>query len=278
MELDAPAKLNLFLFVTGRRPDGYHELFTLFHKVCLSDRVRLAVREGRPGIELETAGLEVPAGPENLAWKAASRFLSASGARVHVSIGLVKVIPSGAGLGGGSSDAAAVLLGLNRLLGAPLRAGEMARIAKGIGADVPFFLLDRPSALGRGIGDRLEPVDLPHRWFLLVKPPYSISTAEVYGNYRLTTSEDATIFHAGYAFEPGKWENHLERVVCSRWPEIGELKQRLLESGAEAALMSGSGSTVFGVFEERAAALEAEEKLGRGYFTAVVESCPSSRS
>jgi 4-diphosphocytidyl-2-C-methyl-D-erythritol kinase len=265
VELETPAKLNVCLKVTGRRPDGYHELVSVMVPVDLTDRLCIQVADGRD-IRLECTGLEVPRGEDNLAHRAAGEFLS----RAHIDKGLLlklhKRIPLAAGLGGGSSDAAAVLLGLNALWPGRLSPGDLEEIAAGIGADVPFFLSAVP-CLARGIGEILKPLEKwPELWYILIKPPIEVSTAWVYGRLKieLTTSENYSTFTT--LFTGGDsvvriMENDLESVTESRYPVIRSIKEALMDSGARGALMTGSGPTVFGIFETRNAAEAAENAL-----------------
>jgi len=261
IDLKAPAKLNLFLLVTGKREDGYHFLFTLFHRISLWDRIKIEAVRGKGTIELSCSGLEVPCGDENLIHKAASVFLQNTSNDLDVFIGLEKNIPVGGGLGGGSSDAASVLMGLNEITGRPLNQDKLHELGESLGADVPFFLLDTTSAFGRGIGSELEAVRLPHMWFLLVRPNFGIETKWIYKNFKLTTQDEDTIFDAGHVFEPSKWRNDLEKVALLHYPEIGRIKNELLASGARTALMTGSGSTVYGFYENRDKAQYAYDHL-----------------
>ncbi len=263
--LEAPAKLNVHLRVTGRRPDGYHELVSVMIPVSLVDGVEIRPRNEK-GIELVCTGRTVPSGEENLVWRAARTFLEAGAVHEGVSIHLHKRIPPAAGLGGGSSDAAATLLALNRIWPGRMGASALFRLAVDLGADVPFFLEGTP-ALARGIGEVLERLDYwPDLCYVLVNPPVEISTAWVYGQVRiqLTTHENDYIFGVlrrdGFSVAE-LLENDLERVTEARYPVVKQIKKALLEAGAAGALMTGSGPTVFGVFQARSEAETAAQNL-----------------
>lgn len=265
LSVAAPAKLNLFLAITGRRPDGYHDLFSLFCPLSLADRIDL--RFDTPGIDLRCDHPQVPDGPANLAWKAAERFFEAADQPPGVQLSLHKRIPVAAGLGGGSSDAAAVLAALNGAFDRPLSQNRLHRIAAGIGADVPFFLVGGP-ALATGVGDHLQPVaGLPHRWVILLTFPFAVPTAEVYKNLNLALTNCSKVTKS-FTLTDGRMTggfprlcNDLETVTAVRYPEIERAKAHLLEEGAENALMSGSGPTVFGLFRNEARARQAQEAL-----------------
>jgi 4-diphosphocytidyl-2-C-methyl-D-erythritol kinase len=263
LELWAPAKINLFLAVTGRRADGYHDLITLMCAISLYDRITL--RFGGRGIQVFCDHPAVPEDDNNLVHRAASRFFDRLGGPRGVAVRIDKQIPVAAGLGGGSSDAAAVLGGLNRVFGRPFAPEILQRMALAVGADVPFFLRGKP-ALATGIGERLEPVaDLAPYHVLTVCPDLKVSTAEVYKNLNLgltkcekklkqlhlkTERFDALYFLC----------NDLETVTIRNFPQINEIKEALLGLGAAGALMSGSGPAVFGLFADAAGAGKA---LGR---------------
>lgn len=260
----APAKLNLRLKVTGRRPDGYHELVSLMIPVDLCDFLEFTLLP--KGVELVWEGLPVPDDEGNLVRRAAKDFFSRSGASGGVHVKVVKNIPVSAGMGGGSSDAAATLLSLNRLCSGPLPAETLKELALRLGADVPFFLEPRP-CIARGIGEILEPLDRwPQFWYLIVAPGFQVSTAWVYGNLRLglTTNEYDRI-KKGLHAEP--WvvshllENDLEAVTSARFPVLDRIKKTLLDAGAEGALMTGSGPSVFGVFGSRERAEQARDRI-----------------
>jgi 4-diphosphocytidyl-2-C-methyl-D-erythritol kinase len=261
----APAKLNIRLKVTGCRPDGYHELVSLMVPVCLFDRLELKTNPLHE-LTLTCRGRLVPATEDNLASRAARVFFSATGIDPGLSIDLYKNIPVAAGLGGGSSDAGCVLKTLNDMWNQPLTAGDLTGLATRLGADVPFFLRPRASVV-RGIGEILEPTrKWPLFWYVIITPPFCVSTARVYGRLKLklTTGEYAFILKT-LEKEPlpvaQLLENDLETVTASRFPVIGTIKKSLVNAGAEGALMSGSGPSVFGIFKSKAQALAAKRAL-----------------
>ena len=275
LSLLAPAKINLFLLINGRRPDGYHLIFTMFQKISLWDEIELSVEQGKKkGIYLECPDSELISGPDNLAYQAAELFLEKAGLDLAVEILLRKRIPIGGGLGGGSSDAASVLKGLNELAGFPCNEASLHLLGCSLGADVPFFLLDAPAAVGRGIGTELDVVNVPHGWYVLVYPGFSVSTRWAYENYVLTGQDQDTIFDALEVIQTAMWRNDLEKVIIARYPEIGRIKAELMALGAEAALMSGSGSTVLGSFlsQEKAQRAASSLEVNRGLHTLLVES------
>lgn len=266
LELRAPAKINLFLAVTGRRADGYHELLSLMCAIGLYDR--LSLRFGGRGIRVFCDHPAVPEDDRNLVHRAASRFFDRLGVPPGVSIRIDKRIPVAAGLGGGSSNAAAVLGGLNRAFGRPFTPELLQPMALAVGADVPFFLTGKP-ALATGVGEHLEPVTglVPYH-VLTVCPDLKVSTAAVYKklNLGLTKCEkklkqlhlkterfDALHFLC----------NDLETVTIRNFPQLNEIKKALLGLGAAGALMSGSGPTVFGLFQDAAVAGRAVARLAQ---------------
>ncbi len=247
----APAKLNLFLHVTGRRADGYHTLESLLALVDLADTVTLTLRDDGAVVRgNEVAGIAPDA---DLAVCAARALRSASGARAGVTIELTKRIPMGAGLGGGSSDAASVLLALNRLWALDWSRARLAELAVSLGADVPFFVRGR-HALARGIGDVLTPVSLPTCWALLVKPHVHVATADVFAAPELTRDSPSTKIDV---FSDGYGHNDLASVTCARHPEVGDALAGLREA-APGARMTGSGACVFATFESREDAARAQ--------------------
>lgn len=266
VETYVPAKINLWLEVIRKREDGYHELSSLMLPVSIFDRIVIEVGAAGGPVSLRCSSPEIPADSRNLAWRAAERFLEAGGAARAIHIVLEKKIPSGAGLGGGSADAAGVLLALNFAFENVLTAAELHTLALGLGADVPFFLHQRP-ALATGIGEKLEFADgVPEYPLLLIKPPVSVPTAWVYSNLKLTRGMSyITLNRFNTACrEPAEViENDLESVTIPEYPIISELKKWLLGRGALASSMSGSGPAVFGIFESIEAALAAEADAKR---------------
>jgi 4-diphosphocytidyl-2-C-methyl-D-erythritol kinase len=260
LSIPSPAKINLFLKVVGRRPDGYHEIITLLTRIGLFDTVVLAFDQ--PSISVTCSHPRVPEDSSNLAYRAASLFLDALSIHDGVGISIDKVIPVAAGLGGGSSNAAAVLMGLNQHYGFRFSDGELMEIALKVGADVPFFLF-RHVAVARGIGDDLEVYeDLPPLSVVLVCPGFEVHTAWVYENLnlRLTNCDkNFNIRNLKQNFSRVKHFlfNDLERVTIGKFPEIKTIKKALLDLGAEAALMSGSGPSVFGLFKDAQQATKA---------------------
>lgn len=275
LSLLAPAKINLFLLINGRRSDGYHLIFTMFQKISLWDEIELSVGQGeKKRIYLECPDSELISGPDNLVYQASELFLEKAGLDLAVKILLKKRIPIGGGLGGGSSDAASVLKGLNELAGFPFNGASLHLLGCSLGADVPFFLLEAPAAVGRGIGTELEVVNVPHGWYVLVYPGFSVSSRWAYENYVLTGQDQDTIFDAEEVIQTAMWRNDLEKVIIGRYPEIGRIKDELVALGAEAALMSGSGSTVLGSFlsEEEAHRAASSLEVNRDLHTLLVES------
>jgi 4-diphosphocytidyl-2-C-methyl-D-erythritol kinase len=248
----APAKINLFLKVLGKREDGYHELLTLMTPVALFDEICLDRKE--QGISLKAPGSGCRE-KQNLAYKAAVLFLEETGCKGGASIEILKRIPIGAGLGGGSSDAASVLMGLNKLFQAGLSRRDLMAMAGRIGSDCPFFLLGEPHLMG-GRGEiPIRKAVLEQRFYLIVVPPLEISTALVYSHLKCPLTHGHKLFTiSDISIEKGNEPeqllvNDLESPVFGICPEIRTIKEELLDSGALGVLMSGSGSSVFGVFK-----------------------------
>ncbi len=258
----SPAKINLFLEVIGRRPDGFHEIETVMLQIGLYDEVRLERRQA--GITLSVEGAALPLGEENLACRAARLLLDEAGGG-GLSISLRKRIPVGGGLGGGSSNAAAVLAGMNRLYDLGHSAGELRALAARLGSDVPFFL-GSGLALATGRGEVLRPLrPWAEHWVVIANPGVAISTAWAYreASSKLTEwggratiqpflTDDLLPWPPDWAF------NRLESVVLPQQPEVAALKA-LLQGGGAPAMMSGSGASVFAVVPDR----EAGERLAR---------------
>lgn len=251
VRIQAPAKVNYRLDVLRRRPDNYHDLRMVMQRIALCDELEISLSK-TPGIRVSCGKEGVPDGPGNIAWKAAHAMLARAGVDIGVDISVEKHIPVAAGLGGGSSDAASVLMGLNGLLGLGLSDPDLMSMGVKLGADVPFFIFKK-TAIAEGIGDLLTEVEgLPPVWMVLVNPNIHVSTAWVYQNLQLTNKRDADKlpkFCNRIEDICGLLSNDLEPVTIGRFPVIGEIKQMLLSNGAQGVLMSGSGPTVFSVFE-----------------------------
>ncbi|MDY6988163.1 MAG: 4-(cytidine 5'-diphospho)-2-C-methyl-D-erythritol kinase [Thermodesulfobacteriota bacterium] len=249
----SPAKINLFLKVVGKRTDGYHEIVTLMCRVGLFDTVTLSF--GEPSIRVHCAHPQVPDGRPNLAYKAAAHFFEALSRQDGVAISIDKVIPVAAGLGGGSSNAAAVFMGLNEHYGLPFTEEKLMDMALRVGADVPFFVFGH-CAVARGIGEQLERFcGLPSWSVVLVCPRRQISAAWAYKHFtlRLTNCEE-NFKVLPFTEDLSKTEsllcNDLEQVAVDKFPEIDAIKTALVDLGAKQALMSGSGPAVFGLFQD----------------------------
>jgi 4-diphosphocytidyl-2-C-methyl-D-erythritol kinase len=265
LQVLCPAKVNLYLRVLGRRADGYHDLLSIMQPLTLADE--LLISPAPPGIFLDCDLPGLPRGPGNLVWQAALEFQRATDRKVGAHIHLRKRIPVAAGLGGGSSDAAATLLALNTLAGEPLKAEILQGLAAGLGADVPFFLGLSP-AVARGIGDRLSPARLPAYWYLLINPGVRVSTRWVYESLDLDSLKRYKVLEEGNwdPEQPAAWvHNDLESVTLKKYPQLGEMLETLGRLGATARGMSGSGPTLFGLFPTLEAARQAGGEL-RGVF------------
>jgi len=265
--LKAPAKINLCLSVLGRRPDGYHDVEMLMQMVGLYDEVTVAAQGS--GVRISCDSDAIPPGEDNIAWKAGHALLKRAGSGTGLSITIRKAIPVAAGLGGGSSDAAAVLAAANEVLGIGLNREELAEIGAKLGMDVPFFFYG-PTALAKGRGERLtELPPMPKMQILLVNPGFETSTAWVYKNLnlRLTKKVDCNkILRLTVRNIASGLHNDLETVTAAAHPEIDTIRQSLLEQGATGVLMSGSGPTVFGIFETGTGCMTAAENLSnRGW-------------
>jgi len=270
-----PAKINLFLRVTGRRADGYHELDSIFVPVSLCDRVGLGLRPSSTTsvlLRCDWPGL----GPDeqNLAVRAARAFMAEFGLQAEVMIDLRKAIPAGAGLGGGSSDAGAVLRLMVELCGVGDRAvserERLGAIAVRLGADVPFFLTPVPARV-RGIGERIEPLAAFAPLALVIAvPPITVATAEIFkrlspADWSGPAPDEAVRALGAGRVSPGLLVNDLASVAMSQWPVIAQLKLLLEECGAAGAAMSGSGGAVFGIFDTEGAAALAADEVRRRY-------------
>ena len=266
----AHGKVNLDLRVLGTRPDGFHELRTVFQAIELHDTLTSVERLGPFAVKCNMPG--VPLDEGNLVWRAAAglwKALGRAGEPRDAVVTIDKTIPMQAGLGGGSADAAAALVALARLWGgAPITL--LREVGSGIGADVAFFL-SGGTALGLGLGEEIYPlVDLPPHWIVIVRPPFGVSTAEAYAWYDddrtagLKETRELQILPVPWPTRAAQMINDLEPPVVRRHPEITTLKASLREAGAVASAMSGSGSAVFGLFRSRAAAARCVRPLSKG--------------
>ena len=277
----APAKVNLVLRILDRRPDGYHNLWSLMQTVGLEDELTLRL-SATPGVRLECSDPTLPTDGTNLVVRAAELVLGRTRPDVGLDIRLVKHIPAGGGLGGGSSDAAATIVGLNQLLDLGWTTQQMAEVGQTLGSDVPFFFF-APAAQVAGRGEAVTPVQIVgSRWIVLVNPGFPIETrwaytrlAEVRGTVRPLPKELVSL--AGR--RRVEWEtviplmeNDFESALQQTHEVLIRIKGELLRAGAEAALVSGSGATVFGVFREETAASRAREAVGvaQGRWSAAV--------
>jgi 4-diphosphocytidyl-2-C-methyl-D-erythritol kinase len=258
--LKAFAKLNLYLEVLGKREDGYHDVRSLMVTVDLADT--LQVRDAHSGVSVVVDAAGVPSGQDNLCWEAADALRRRTGIRKGAEIRLSKTIPVAAGLGGGSSDAACVLAGLNALWGAGLTETELEDAAADVGSDVPFFIRGGLQ-LAEGRGEKLTPLEgLPKAWFVVAAPRLAVSSAWAYSAVKmgLTTATHATrmtllstdLDATGVV---GILQNDLERGVEESHPVVRRLKAALLAHGAAGSLMSGSGPAVFGVTKDKTSAI-----------------------
>lgn len=282
MRLAAPAKVNLGLAVLARRGDGYHEVETLMARLDLADEVAVSVRQDRPGavtlavrpepapsdpVWHAAALADVPTGVDNLAVQAARAYqqayqAQAGAAAPGVHIDLMKRVPVAAGLGGGSSDAAAVLLAME----AQLRAGlELDKIASALGSDVPFFVAGARAAVARGRGERLHPVEMPRLALVLAKPEITVSAADAYAalvGFTPRLKHEAALAALTAGEEP-RWRNGLQAGVVRAHPSLRALLEEMRGTGLRGVLMSGSGPTCFGVADDLGAAQAAAHELAR---------------
>ena len=277
VSLKAYAKVNIGLRINGIRDDGYHTLKTLFQTISIHDNLILELQDG-PGINFSTTGIKVPTGDDNLCVKAAQKVLERENQKSGIKIGLEKQISVGSGLGGGSSDAATVIRGLNKLLRLNLDNSDMEAVAFELGADIPFFIRGG-CQYAEGIGELLSPGEIEDNFIvLLVIPHISIATSWAYKNldYLSLTSDTEDVNLArfpsnGESNKRSQFRNDFENLVFSEYPEIGEIKRQISDSGAVFASLSGSGSAVFGLFDSLGEAENGKEKLGANYRCSIVK-------
>ena len=262
MKINAYAKINICLDVVGKRPDGYHDVDMIMQNISLYDSID--IEKTFSGIELGGTG-PLSYDKTNLAYRAAELFFDSSGIKGGARIHIQKRIPMCAGMAGGSADAAAVLKGLNLLYGKPLALPVLTKIGARLGADVPFCILGK-TARACGIGDKLTKIPpLPQKNILVVKPPVAVSTPEAYAGLDFENMDHPDIEKAICAIENGDMNslyremgNSFEYSIFRKHPKIANIKAKMLELGADASLMSGSGSAVFGIFEN-------EDRLSEAY-------------
>ena len=264
----APAKINLVLRILDRRTDGFHNLWSLMQTVQLEDEVVIRINREHADIRLQCDVPSLSVDHTNLVYRAAEAVLRRCERRIGVEIVLVKRIPMGAGLGGGSSDAAATIVGLDRALNLGWSVVDMAQVGQALGSDVPFFF-SAPSAVVTGRGEQAHPVRIAgNRWVVLVNPGFSVETKWAYQDLSSSRTKVRPLsdIHAALGRESGlSWEqvldvaeNDFEAPVFGAHPSLQEIKQALLAQGAEAALLSGSGATVFGIFRNKGEARQAQ--------------------
>lgn len=280
IDILSPAKINLSLHVVAKRPDGYHDLSMIMARVSLYDEVKLTLKD--EGVSISCDDSSVPVGEENIAWRAASLLIGKKKLDAGVHIDIKKRIPMGGGLGGGSSNAASVLMGLNRLTGEKAEKEELMDMGLGLGADVPFFIFQEP-ALAEGIGEKLVALEeFPQLWLILLNPGIHVPTAQIFGSLNLGLTKkgenlNITRFNHSLSTVRSHMTNDLENVTFEIYPEVQEAKSLLIRYGAMAALMSGSGSTVFGLYENRSKAESSLAAMGgdvvaRGWSSFLVNS------
>ena len=275
LRLRAFAKINTGLKILGKRPDDYHEIRTIYQTITLADRLELGTSHGRNRIVIECNNPALPNGRGNLVYRACEQWRRARRWHGGIQVRLEKVIPLGSGLGGASTDAAAVLLGLERLTGDGLDFDARHKLAAALGSDVPLFLLGG-RVLGCGRGEEVYPLcDLAARFCLVVFPGFSVSTKEAYREAGLRLTENA---EPGYSGSFGTWpqfplmswgpaENDFEQVVFARWPELARLKCQLIRAGAEVASLTGSGSAVYALFASSRQMALASKLIPKGWFS-----------
>ncbi len=264
LHLESPAKVNLRLEILKKRGDGYHEIRTIFQKISLHDTLHFSLKR-RKGIRITADHPGLPTGKRNLVYQAVRSILERSDFEGGVDVVIEKRIPLGAGLGGGSSNAATTLKAVNQLLKMNLNRKELKEAGAKIGADVPFFLFEG-SAIGSGVGERLRKITLPSLWYILIYPNFEVSTRWAYQNFILTKTKYHFNLHKLLKTPEGivrlLW-NDLEGVVSGEYSEIRIMKRMLTSAGAMGAIMTGSGPTVLGIFPGEKKATEACQLLKR---------------
>lgn len=266
IELLAPAKVNLNLTVKGRRKDGFHDIESLMVPISIFDRLRIShVETG--DLQFTCSDESLPTGNENLVVRAARLFCESTGVEPRLKISLTKEIPHGAGLGGGSSDAASTLLGLNRLFETELSRDALAKMAAELGSDIPFFIY-QSAAVIRGRGETVSPQPFSQSLsLLLIKPPFGVATPWAYSQWKDSQAIPGVPMDP-QAFSWGTLQNDLERPVFEKYVLLGQLKTWLLQQPeVKGALMSGSGSTIFAILPERNAGFDLGAKVAQEFGT-----------
>lgn len=266
LKLSSYAKINLGLWVLNKRKDGYHNIFSIIQAIDLADRIQL--KKIPSGIILKSDSKEVPQNEKNLAFKAAKIFLARTEVKSGVKITIKKKIPIEAGLGGGSSNAAFVLKGLNKLFDTKITTKKLARWSEKLGSDVPFFF-SSGTAFVRGRGEKVKSVALPlDYWIVLVKPPFSVSSRWAYSNFKFDLTNPTMLFNFSSQRNPNNFgemlnlcKNDLETTVSKKFPIIKQIRRQMLTSGAMLSAMSGSGPVVFGIFKNKRTAREVVPKF-----------------
>lgn len=267
----APAKINLILRILDRRPDGFHNLWSIMQTVALEDEVHIGLRADRRDIQLKCDTMQLAADQSNLVYRAAADVLAQAGQSIGLEIELRKRIPMGAGLGGGSSDAAATIIGLNHLLRLKWSTTQMVGAGQTLGSDVPFFFL-APSAIVTGRGETVQPVVVEGtRWVVLVNPGFGVDTKWAYQELAATRTAVMQLSlvqreldrhsRVSWAQLVAVAENDFEAPVFAAYEKLREIKRTLQAHGAEMALLSGSGATVFGIFAD-----ESRARLAQSHF------------
>jgi 4-diphosphocytidyl-2-C-methyl-D-erythritol kinase len=263
VRVPAPAKINLFLHIVGRRPDGYHLLQTAFRMLDWGDEIILRRRDD--GIIVRTTDVPGVAAEADLVVRAARALQAATGSPFGAEIGVEKRIPMGGGLGGGSSDAASVLVALNRLWACGLSRERLQEIGLTLGADVPFFIFGQ-TAFAEGVGEALQPLSVPPAWYLMIAPNVSVPTAEVFSAEELTRDSEILIMRA---FAMHTTRNDMQATVCKKFPEVAEALVWLSQYGA--ARMSGSGACIFAPFDSKEKAEQVAAAAPQGWKVWVAE-------
>ena len=262
LHIESPAKINLRLEVLKKRKDGYHEVRTLLQKINLYDTLHFSLKKEK-GISIIADHPALPTGKRNLVHQAAQSIFKRLCYKEGIRIKIEKRIPLGAGLGGGSSNAATTLKALNQLLDMNLSTKELMGIGAEIGADVPFFFFESP-AIGSGMGERLKKIELPALWCILIYPNFEVSTRWAYQHFVLTKRRFHLKLHTFPRTPKGIshiLQNDLEEVVSKKYPQIGVMKRIICSVGALGASMTGSGPTVFGIFQRKGEALQAYKRI-----------------